>query len=78
MQRKITRRDFLETAALALPASAALSSASASSERPLPFKLGVQVIVYFFESMELLPDVEKKKKKDKGILCGKLDKRNEN
>ena len=41
MRRIITRRDFLEAAALALPASAALSSASASSDRPLPFKLGV-------------------------------------
>jgi len=41
MRRSITRRDFLEAAALALPASAALSSASASGERALPFKLGV-------------------------------------
>ena len=41
MWRKITRRDFLETAVLALPASAAVSSASAADERPLPFKLGV-------------------------------------
>lgn len=41
MRRNITRRDFLEATVLAVPASAALSTARASSGRALPFKLGV-------------------------------------